>query len=154
MATGDVTWFRQALLDKGKKLHDLSADAIKLGLITSAVTPAATDADPRWGSGGTTNYSTSQVNTGTSYATGGPTIANTSWALQSNQPELRGDPVTVAQDATGFTNARWGIIYNNTDAGKRAIAFVDLGSDRSIQGGPLTIDWNGASNIILRDSGA
>ena len=41
MAVGDIVWFDQALLDLGKKVHDLSSDTIKLGLITSAVTPAA-----------------------------------------------------------------------------------------------------------------
>jgi hypothetical protein len=57
--------------------------------------------------------------------------------------------VTIAQDAAGFTNARWGIIYNNTDANKRAIAFIDLGSDRSIVSGSLTLDWSGATNDVL-----
>jgi hypothetical protein len=55
--------------------------------------------------------------------------------------------VTVAQDASGFTNGRWGIIYNNTDANKRAIGYLDLGSDRSIVGGSLTIQMN-ASGIL------
>jgi|SRR6185503_1689790 len=154
MAVGDIVWFRQGLLDLGKKLHDLSADALKIGIITSAVTPGATDSDPRWGAGGGTNFSTNQVATGTSYATGGPTLASVTWALQSNQPELRAAQLTIAQDASGFTNGRWGIGYNNTDAGKRALFFVDLGSDRSIVGGPLVFDWNGASDIVLRISGA
>lgn len=153
MATGDITWFRQALLDVGKKVHDLSADALKLGIITSVVTPVVTDADPRFGAGGTTNYATNQVATGTSYSAGGPTLASVSWALQSNQPELRAAQITIAQDASGFTNGRWGIIYNST-AANRALLLVDLGSDRSIVGGPLVFDWNGASDIIARISGA
>jgi len=57
--------------------------------------------------------------------------------------------VTLAQDASGFTNGRWGIIYNNSDTNKRAIAFVDFGSDRSLVSGAITIDWNGATNDIL-----
>jgi hypothetical protein len=57
--------------------------------------------------------------------------------------------VTVNQDGSGFTNARWGIIYNDTAAGKQAVGFVDLGSDRSIQGGALTIDWSGANGDIF-----
>jgi hypothetical protein len=31
----------------------------------------------------------------------------------------------------------------------RAIAFVDLGTDRSVVGGALTIDWSGVQNDIL-----
>jgi hypothetical protein len=57
--------------------------------------------------------------------------------------------VSLAQDASGFTNGRWGILYNDTAAGKQALAYVDLGSDRSLVTGPLTIDWNGATNDIL-----
>jgi len=64
-------------------------------------------------------------------------------------PTFRADVVTINQDASGFTTARWGIIYNNTDASKRAIAFIDLGSDRSIVAGSLTLDWSGATNDVL-----
>lgn len=153
MAAGDIIWFRQALLDVGKAVHDLSADVLKLGIITAAVTPAATDADPRFGTGGTTNYATNQVATGTSYTAGGPTLASVTWALQSNQPELRAAQITVAQDASGFTNGRWGIIYNSSKL-NRALLLVDFGASISIVGGPLVVDWNGASDIIARISGA
>lgn len=149
MATGDVTWFRQALLDLGAEVHTLASDSLRLGLVTSVTTPTATTADPRWGSGGTTNFSTNQVATGTSYSTGGPTLGSVTWALQTNVPTLRAANVTINQDGSGFTNARWGILYNDTAAGKQCLAFVDLGSDRSIQGGALTIDWYGANGDIL-----
>ena len=148
MAVGDIKWFAQGLHDLGNKIHNLSTDVIKLGLITSAATPAVSTAAPHWGGTGTTNFATNQVTTGTSYSTGGPTLVDT-WTLVSNVPTFRADVVTIAQDATGFTNARWGIIYNSTDANKRALAFVDLGSDRSIQPGSLTLDWSGANNDIL-----
>jgi hypothetical protein len=148
MATGDVTWFRQTLLDLGEKVHDLSSDTYKLGLVTSTTTPTATTADPRWGAGGTTNFSSNQVGTGTAY-TGPITLTSVTWTLVSNVPTFRAANVTVNQDGSGFTNARWGIIYNDTAAGKQAVGFVDLGSDRSIQGGALTIDWSGANGDIF-----
>jgi hypothetical protein len=149
MATGDIKFFAQALHDLGNKIHDLDGDAIKLGLITSAATPLLSTAAPHWGGTGTTNFATDQVATGTSYSTGGPTLASVTWTLVSNVPTLRAAVITIDQDLTGFTDARWGILYNNTDANKRGIAFVDLGSDRSIQGGALTIDWATANNDIL-----
>lgn len=149
MAAGDIVWFDQALLDLGIKRHDLSADTIRVGFITSAVTPTTTTADPRWGSGGGTNLSSSSVATaGTSY-TGPIALATKTWAIQSGVPTLRADVITMAQDASGFANARWGVIYNDTDAGKRALAFIDLGSDRSLVTGSLTLDWQGAGNDIL-----
>ena len=148
MAVGDIRWFGQALLDLGKKVHDLNADSFKLGLVTSATTPTVGMSDPRWAAGGGTNLTTNQVPTGTSYTTGGPTLTDT-WTLVGSVPTFRADPVVIAQDASGFTTARWGIIYNNTDASKRAIAFVDLGTDRSIVAGSLTLDWSGATNDVL-----
>ena len=151
MAVGDITWFRAGLLALGTKLINLSADTIKLGLIKSAansgIDPTNILADPRWGAGGTTNLATSQVNTGTSYATGGPTLTTKTFELRANVPTLRADIVTIAQDAAGFTNARWGILYESVTL--RAIAFVDLGTDRSVVGGELKIDWSGVDNDIL-----
>lgn len=146
MATGDVTWFDQALLDLGEKVHDLSSDTLKLGLVTSVVTPATTTSNPAWGAGGSTNLSTNAVATATAW-TGPVTLASVTWTIVAGTPTLdAADPSQIAQDASGFTNARWGIIYNDTDASKRALLFIDLGSDRSIVSGPLSITFN-ASGI-------
>lgn len=149
MATGDVKWFAQGLLDLGNKIHNLSSDTLKLGIATNVTVPTVGTAGPHWGGTGTTNFATNQVATGTSYSSGGPTLTTVTWSMVSNVPTLRADIVTVAQDASGFTNGYWGIVYNNTDANKRALGFVDLGGPKSIQGGALTIDWNGATNDIL-----
>jgi hypothetical protein len=149
MAVGEIKWFGQALLDLGNKVHDLDGDTLKLGLITSATTPAIGTSQPHWGGTGSTNLATNQVITGSTYATGGPALATVVWTLVGTVPTLQAANVVVNQDASGFTDARWGIIYNSTDANKRAIAYIDLGSARSIQAGSLTLDWSGASGDIL-----
>lgn len=149
MAQGDIKWFAQALLDLGEKLHDLSSDTFKLGIITSAVTPSLSTSDPRWGAGGSTNLSSNQVATGGTSYTGPLTLASVTWTLVSNVPTFRATDPTMAQDASGFTNGRWGIIYNDTDAGKRAIGFIDLGFDRSLVTGSLTINFGGAGTDVL-----
>jgi len=149
MAVGDIKWFAQGLHDLGSKLHNLGSDALKLGLITSATTPTVGATVPHFGGTGTTNMATNQVAAGSSYTSGGPTLSSVTWTVVSGVPTLRAAAVTVSQDATGFTAARWGIIYNNTNAAKQALAFVDLGSDRSIQAGSLTLDWSGANDDIL-----
>lgn len=149
MATGDIKWFAQALHDLGNKIHDIDGDTLKLALVTNTTVPSLSTAAPHYGGTGTTNFATNAVATGTAW-TGPVTLANKSWSLVSNVPTFRADnPATIAQDAGGFTNARWGIIYNDTDANKRCIAFVDLGSDRSLVSGSLAIDWSGATNDIL-----
>lgn|SRR5574337_7777 len=150
MATGTVKWFDQGLLDLGNKKHNLASDTLKMGIVTG-VTPAHTTADPRWGAGGTTNYSSSQVvTTGTTY-TGPLTLASVTWTIVSNVPTLRAGTITLNQDASGFTNGAYGIIYNDTSAGKEALGFIELSSTNalSIAAGQVIIDWSGANNDIL-----
>lgn len=152
MATGDVSWFDQALLDLGEKIHDLSSDTFKLGLIASVVTPVTTLSDPRWGAGGGTNLSTDKVAEATAW-TGPVTLASVTWALDSGTPKFdAADPAQIAQDAGGFTDARWGIVYNDTAAGKQALCWIDLGSARSIVTGPLTITFNASGILTLNQA--
>lgn len=150
MASGDVTFTDQWLVDVQEKFHDMEADTIKLGLITSSTTPTAATADPRWGAGGTTNWSTNEVTPGGNYSAGGPAIANNSVTLSGGAGVFDGDDISITQNGSNPTNARWGIIYNDTDAGKRALGFLDLGSDRDLSGGNFTVTWN-ASGIASMD---
>ena len=150
MATGDVKWFAQGLLDLGNKIHNLSSDTFMLGIVTSATTPAIGTAAPHWGGTGTTNFATNQVATGGTSYTGPKTLASVSWSIVSNEPTLRATDISMAQDASGFTNGLYGIIFNNTDANKRALGWVDFGTARSLVTGSLLIDWGGAGTDILK----
>jgi len=149
MAQGDIKWFSGALLDGFKEEHLLSSDTLKVGLITSVATPAISDTDPRWGAGGSVNFSTNQVTPGGNYATGGPTLASVTWTNVSNVPTLRATDVAIAVHASNPTNARWGIIYNDTNASKKALAFIDFGSDRNLTTGDFTINFGGAGTDVL-----
>jgi hypothetical protein len=149
MASGDIKWISGGLLALGSKVHNLGSDTFKLGLVTSSVTPAIADTDGRWGAGGSVNYSSNQVTPGGNYSTGGPSLASVTWTNVSDVPTFRAADVTIAQHASNPTNARWGIIYNDTDASKRAVAFVDLGSDRNLSTGAFTIDFGGAGTDVL-----
>lgn len=147
MAAGDFKWFAQGLHDLGNKIHDLDADDFRMGIITTATTPAVNTAAPHWAGTGTTNMSTNQVvTTGTSY-TAPLVLTAEAWALTATGAAMDVADITLAQDASGFTNGRWGVVYNNTDANKRAIGYLDLGSDRSLVAGPVTITMN-ASGIL------
>ena len=145
MAAGDITFFDQFLEDEGNGVHNLDADVIKLGLFTSTITPTASDATPAWGASSGVDYDGNEVTTGTSYSAGGPDITAT-FSQTAGTATLDATNVVIAQDASGFTNARWGLIYNETATNNEAIGFLDLGSDRSIQSGSLTINWH-ASGI-------
>ena len=142
MASGDITFFHQFKVDLGNKIHDLDTDTFKVGLITNAVTPTGADAAPHWGGTGTTNFSTNQVTPGGNYATGGPSLTSAAYTNSAGTVSWQAAKVAITQNASNPTNARWGIIYNSTDANKRAVAFVDLGSVRDLSQGLFEIRWN------------
>jgi len=142
MAQGDVHVFDQFLVDALEKKHDLENDSIKCALIDSVQTPATTSADPRWGAGGTVNFSTDEVTAGGNYVAGGADCANPAVTLNGGLAEIDfDDPATWAQNVSNPTDARWGIIYNDTSAGKECIGYVDLGSAFDMTTGDLTITW-------------
>lgn len=141
MAAGDMKWFVQALHDLGNKIHDLDGDTLKMGIVTNATVPANTTAAPHWGGTGTTNFATNQVGTGGGY-TGPVTLAGKAWAVSSSSAIFGADQISISQNASGFTDGYYGIIYNDTDANKRALGFIDLGGPVSLVSGSLTITFN------------
>lgn len=149
MARGDIKWFAQALHDLGNKVHDLDGDDIRMGIVTNATVPGIDTAVPHWGGTGTTNFATSQVALATAY-TGPVALGTEQWVLAAGGPLFRvtGD-VTIAQDADGFADGYWAIFYNNTDANKRALAYMDLGGPVGNVSGAIEALWNGANNDVL-----
>ena len=146
MAAGDFLVFDQFLVDVQEGLHDLENDTIKLGLVTASVTPAVTTSDGRWGAGGSTNFTTNQVTPGGNYSSGGPTVANPTVTLTGGAAVFDGGDITINQNGSNPTNARWGILYNDTDAGKRAIGYLDLGAATDLTSGDFVVSWS-ASGI-------
>jgi len=147
---GDIIVFNQTLLDLGKAVHDFSTHTFRVGLITSAVTPAVDTADPRWGAGGTTDFSAQQVPLGTAYA-GPVALASVAFALSGANAVLDCADVVVDKDeADGFLSARWGIVYNDSAAGKNAVLAVDLGTDRTNGTGPVQITINPVGLLAVR----
>ena len=56
---------------------------------------------------------------------------------------------TWAQDGSNDVDAWWGLVYNDTDAGDRAIGFVELGGPVDMSAGSLTITWNAAGLFTI-----
>ena len=148
MAQGDVGIFDEFLATIGKAEINLDTDTIKVGLVTATTTPTATTADPRWGAGGTTNFATNEVAAGGAYTAGGTDITST-YSQTSGTATFDGADLTWAQNASSPTNARWGIIYSDTDVDKKAIGWVDLGSAFDMTTGDLNINWNASGIFTL-----
>ena len=117
----------------------------------STTVPTMATAGPHWGGTGTTNFATNQVGTGGGY-TGPIALASVTWTNVSGVITLRATDVVVPQNASGFANGAYAIIYNNTDANKRALGFIELSSagTLSIVSGSFTIDFQGAGTDVLR----
>ncbi len=137
MARGDVTVFNEA---KAKMLDGNWADTdhFYCCLITNAVVPTAADVTPVKG-----DYT--EVTAGGNYVANGTDLGLLSDLVTETAGTMKFDSATNptwAQHASNPANAYYGIIYNYTDAGKDAMAFVDLAGPIDMTAGDLTITWN------------
>lgn len=142
MAQGDVVIFNEALA----KMLDgdwASTDNFYLAICDNTTTPSATTATPVLGD-------FTEVGTAGSYTAGGTNLGALSTLVTQTGTTMTFDSATNptwAQHASNDTDAYWGIIYNFTDAGKDAVAYVDLGGPVDMTAGDLTVTW-GASGIF------
>ena len=142
MAVGDITVFNEAkafLLDGGFE----STDDIKVAICDNTTVPAAATVTPALGD-------FTQVGTAGTYVAGGTSLGTLGAMVTESAGTMTFDSATNptwAQDALNDVDAYWGIIYNDTDAGDRAIAFVELGGPVDMSAGDLTVTWN-ASGIF------
>lgn len=146
MARGDVHLFAnfQQKALSGVSFN-LATDTLKLGIINNTVAPSVTTPDPRWGAGGATDFSADQVATGTGY-TGPIALTGDTFTLTGAVSSLKANNVVIPQDASGFSNAYWGILYDATTAGNYCVGLVDLGGPIGNVNGPINLNWN-ASGI-------
>lgn len=141
MAQGDVTFFQEAnayQIDGGWE----AADDIKCAILDNTVTPTAADTTPALG-----DYT--EVGTGGTYVAGGTSLGNLGTVVTQSGAVMTFDSATNptwAQDPGNDTDAFWGLVYNDTQAGDPALLFVDLGGPVDMTAGDLTITWN-ASGI-------
>jgi len=142
MAVGDITVVEEAkanMVDSGWG----ASDSIEIVLLLATSTPTAADAVPVLAS-----YN---VATTTEGALVLDTLANmVTEAAGVMTFDDTGASVTWAQGGGNSTTCRWALIYNQTatvPGTDPAIAFVDLGSNRDLTAGSITITWH-ASGIF------
>ncbi len=136
MAAGDFILFDDAMTDVANKVHNLSSDTLKLAFITNATTPTASTAGPHFGGTGTTDLSTNQTSGG-NVAAGGVTLDTNSSSESGGTYTFDTANETIAADASNPSAARWGILYNSTDANKRCLGYLDLGGDQTLVNGAV-----------------
>jgi hypothetical protein len=142
MAQGDVTFFNEALeymVDGGFE----SADVIKCAILDNTATPTQAFVTPALGD-------FTEVGAAGTYTAGGTSLGDLGTCVSVSSNVMKFDSATNptwAQHASNDTDAWWGLIYNDTDGGDRALCFVELDGPVDMQAGALTITWN-ASGIF------
>ena len=119
----------------GTDEHVLGSDVIKVALVDSTKTPNPGEPTPTWG-----DFSANEVS-GTGYVAGGQEITTDTYTESDGVAIYDGDDVLWSYNANGFTNARWAILYNDTNAADAAIGYIDLGGTISQREGDLSLVW-------------
>ena len=126
--------------DLFNKEQDLDTDTIKIALYTSSATLDAS----------TTAYTATNEVTGTGYSAGGETLANSTVATSGTTAYVDFD--NPEWTSASFTTAG-ALIYNDTLAGKNAIAVLNFGGDFTVTAGTFRIVFPapGAAGLIRID---
>lgn len=145
MAQGDVVAFDQFLLDlcDADVGHDFGAGnttVLKCAIVDSTTTPVTTTADPHWGGTGTTDFSANEVTVVGDYTAGGNTLANPTVSINAGVIHIDWDDPAAWTSGTD-TDAKWGIVYNDSTTNKKCICWVDLGTAFDMSTGTLTITF-------------
>lgn len=141
MPTGDVTVFDEA---KAKMIAGdwAGTDVFYLAICDNTTTPTAGTATPVFGDFTEVGAAGSYTANGTSLGALSTLVTEVAGVMTFDS----GTNPTWAKNALNDADAYWGIIYNFTDVGKDALAFVDLGGPVDMSAGALTVTWN-ASGI-------
>lgn len=130
--------FLENLLDGGGINLDTGGDTIKCMLIDSTRAPVeATD-----------EFIGPDINanevSGTGYTAGGATLANQTVTLAAGTVTFDGDDITWSQNAAGFNNARYAVLYKDTGtpATSPVIAFCNFTTDQNNVDGDLTLEMD------------
>lgn len=144
MATGSVLVFQEArahMIDGGWE----AADDIKCAVLDNTTTPAVGDTTPALGDYTEVGVAGTYVAGGTSLGTLGTLVTEAAGVMTFDSAT---NP-TWAQDASNDVDAWWGLVYNDTDAGDLAVAFVELGGPVDMSAGALTITWNASGMFTI-----
>jgi len=147
MARGDIVVFNEALAliqDGGWE----AADDIKVAVCDNTTTPAQTTVTPALGDFTEVGAAGSYIAGGTSLGTWG-TIITQSGAVATADSSTN---PSWAQHASNDTDAYWGILYNDTQVGDPAFAYVDLGGPVNMSAGSLTINWNASGFYTITNT--
>jgi len=136
-----IVFYNNATKDILDGTIDLDTDTIKVSLHASTYTPAATH-----------DFFSDLTNevTGSNYTAGGVTLGSTAiTTVTTNDAMFDAADATWSAHATGFSTARYAVIYKSTGTASTAplVGYIDFTTDQDNVNNDLTIKWN-ASGIL------
>lgn len=146
MAQGDITFYNDVKEQLGKKVHNFTADTIKVTLHTG-YTPNI-DTHQVWADVSATEYGS-----GSGYTPGGKTLANVTVTQDNtnNRMVIDADDVTwPSLGALSPATPSHAIIWNDTPTSPAdpLIGYMELGTTAT-NGGDYTIQWNATGIATL-----
>ena len=144
MAQGTFTLFEEFSANLGAGVHNFSSDSFKVAMITTL--PLASQATPAFGD-------FTEV-TGTGYTAGGVALTTSFVEAGGVSTFDASTNPTWTQNGAGPSNIIAALVYNDTEAGKAAVGFVDMTTDAgstpvSTQNGDITITWNASGLFTI-----
>jgi hypothetical protein len=120
--------------------QNFTSDSFKIALYTASATLDAT----------TTAYTTTNEVSGTGYTAGGKAVTVAS--VPGSSGTVAFVTFSTVTWAASTITARGALIYNDTLAGKNAVAILDFGSDKTTTASTFTISFpaNTADSALIR----
>ena len=150
MAQGDLTLFDEYSKEllSGTHNHAAGGNTFRVSLHSTAL-PAASASAPSFGDW--TECSGGGYNTGGENITAQMSVSNVSGSTYKWDSA---DNPSWNQNGTGPTDVKFALIYNQTDAGDKAVGFIDMTTDGgttpiSLQAGNISITWNASGILTL-----
>lgn len=123
------------------RVVDFDTDTIKVMFASTTYVPSA--------SGHAVKANVTGEVTGTGYTAGGVTLTGVTFVESAGTVTFDAADIVLAQNAAGFSNARYAIVYKDTTvaATSTLIACIDLGSNMGTVAGPLELNFQ-ATGLI------
>jgi len=139
-----ITFYNTATKDILDGTIDLDTDTIKVSLHSSTYTPSVAH--------DFYDDITNEMASGGGYTTGGETLASTAvTTVTTNDAMYDAANVTWASNASGFSTARYAVIYKSTgtDSTSPLLGYIDFVSNQDNVNNDLTIKWNTSGILQL-----
>jgi hypothetical protein len=139
-----ITFYNTATKDILDGTIDLDTDTIKVSLHSSTYTPSVAHDFH--------DDITNEMASGGGYTTGGETLGSTAvTTVTTNDAMYDAADVTWSSNASGFSTARYAVIYKSTGTASTSplVGYIDFVSNQDNVNNDLTIQWNTSGILQL-----